>query len=327
MRRREFVTLLAGAAVTLRSAQSYAQPQPSKIYRMGYLAAARIPHLIEALQEGLRKFGYIEDQNLKIEYRFAQGGTATLDVLAAELVRLSPDVIIILGTPAVIAVKQATKTIPIVMAGVGDPLGSGIVTSLAHPDGNVTGVALFGAELAGKRVAVFKEAVPGLGSVGVLGNATNLLNTKLLWPQTQAGARSLGLEARLFTVREAAELSEAFDDMARDHAGGLVVLSDALLNSERRTIIGLAAQHRLAAMYEGREFVADGGLLSYGPNLSEMIRRAGGFIDKILKGAKPADLPIEQPTEFELVINLKTAKLLSLTIADKILAVADKVIE
>jgi putative tryptophan/tyrosine transport system substrate-binding protein len=166
MRRREFVTLLAGAAVTLRSAQSYAQPQPSKIYRMGYLAAARIPHLIEALQEGLRKFGYIEDQNLKIEYRFAQGGTATLDVLAAELVRLSPDVIIILGTPAVIAVKQATKTIPIVMAGVGDPLGSGIVTSLAHPDGNVTGVALFGAELAGKRVAVFKEAVPGLGSVG-----------------------------------------------------------------------------------------------------------------------------------------------------------------
>jgi putative tryptophan/tyrosine transport system substrate-binding protein len=231
MRRREFVTLLAGAAVTLRSAQSYAQPRPSKIYRMGYLAAARIPHLIEALQEGLRKFGYIEDQNLKIEYRFAQGGTATLDVLAAELVRLSPDVIIILGTPAVIAVKQATKTIPIVMAGVGDPLGSGIVTSLAHPDGNVTGVALFGAELAGKRVAVFKEAVPGLGSVGVLGNATNLLNTKLLWPQTQAGARSLGLEARLFTVREAAELSEAFDDMARDHAGGLVVLSDALFRA------------------------------------------------------------------------------------------------
>jgi putative ABC transport system substrate-binding protein len=227
----------------------------------------------------------------------------------------------------VIAVKQATKTIPIVMAGVGDPLGSGIVTSLAHPDGNVTGVALFGAELAGKRVAVFKEAVPGLGSVGVLGNATNLLNTKLLWPQTQAGARSLGLEARLFTVREAAELSEAFDDMARDHAGGLVVLSDALLNSERRTIIGLAAQHRLAAIYEGREFVADGGLLSYGPNLSEMIRRAGGFIDKILKGAKPADLPIEQPTEFELVINLKTAKALGLTIAESFLVRADEVIE
>ena len=161
----------------------------------------------------------------------------------------------------------------------------------------------------------------------MLGNATNPLNTKLLWPQTQAGARSLGLEARLFTVHEAAELSEAFDDMARDHAGGLVVLSDTLLNSERRTIIGLAAQHRLAAMYEGREFVADGGLLSYGPDLSEMIRRAAGFIDKILKGAKTADLPIEQPTKFELVINVKTAKVLGLSIPQSMLLLADGVIE
>ena len=164
MRRREFGTLLAGAAVTLRSAQSYAQPQPSKIYRMGYLAAARIPLLIEALKRVFENLA-TSDQDSQDEYRFAQGGTATLDVLAAELVRLGPDVIVILGTPAVIAVKQATKTIPIVMAGVGDPLGSGIVTSLAHPDGNVTGVALYGAELAGKRVAVFKEAVPSLGSL------------------------------------------------------------------------------------------------------------------------------------------------------------------
>jgi putative ABC transport system substrate-binding protein len=325
MRRRDFISLL-GAAATFPPTHSRAQPQ-SKTYIVGYLAPASVPHVIEALQDGLRKFGYIEGQNLKIEYRFLQGASATLDALAAELVHLHPDVIVTQGTPAVIAAKQATRTIPIVMAAAGDPLGSGIVASLAHPDGNVTGVALYGAELAGKRVAVFKEVVPGLGSIGVLGNATNPYNIKLLWPQTQAAARSLGLEARLFTVHEAAELSGAFEGMAGDHAGGLVVLADVLFNSERRTIIGLAAQHRLAAIYEDREFVANGGLLSYGPNISEMTHHSVVFIDKILKGANPGDLPIEQPTKFELAINLKTAKALGLTIPDKLLSVADDVIE
>jgi putative ABC transport system substrate-binding protein len=203
MRRREFVTLFAGALVTLRSAQSHAQPQPSKIYRMGYLAPARIPHLIEALVEGLRKFGYIEDQNLKIEYRFPQAGMGTLDVLAAELMRLSPDVIVTVATAPAIAAKRATTTIPIVMATAGDPLGSGIVTSLAHPGGNITGVTLYGGELAAKRVGVFKEAVPGIASIAVLGNARGPLTAELFWPQTQAAAHSLGLEAQL---RQAATL-------------------------------------------------------------------------------------------------------------------------
>src|SRR4029077_17584712 len=271
MRRRDFMTLL-GATATLCSTRSRAQPQ-SKTCTIGYLAPARIPHDIEALQDGLRKLGYIEGQNLKIEYRFLQGASATLDALAAELVHLHSDIIVTDGTPAVIAAKQATRTIPIVMAPAGDPLGSGIVASLAHPDGNVNGFTLYGAELARKRVALLKEAVPGIASIGVLGNAKNPLHTQLLWPETQAAALSLGLEARLFTVHEPAELSGAFQSTARDHAGGLVVLSDALFTSERRTIIGLAAQHRLAAIYEERVFAADGGLLSYGPNIPEIQRQ------------------------------------------------------
>jgi putative tryptophan/tyrosine transport system substrate-binding protein len=325
VRRRDFISLL-GAAATLPPTRSRAQPQ-SKTYIIGYLAPARLPLIIEYLQDGLRKFGYIEGQNLKIEYRFLKDTSATLDALAAELVHLRPDVIVTQGTPAVIAAKQATRTIPIVMAAAGDPLGSGIVASLAHPGNNVTGFTLYGAELAGKRVALFKEAVPGIASIAVLGNAENPLNTQLLWPQTQTAALSLGLEARLFTVHEPAELSGALESMARDHAGGLVVLSDVLFNSERRTIIGLAAQHRLAAIYEERDFAADGGLLSYGPNVPELARHSAAYVDKILKGAKPGDLPIEQPTEFELVINLKTAKELGLTIPDKMLTVADEVIE
>ena len=317
---------LLGAAATLCSTRSRAQPQ-SRTYIIGYLAPARLPHVIEALQDGLRKLGYIEGQNLKIEYRFLQGASATLDALAAELVHLHSDIIITQGTPALIAAKQATRTIPIVMAAAGDPLGSGIVASLAHPGGNITGVTLYGSELAGKRVAVFKEAVPGIASIAVLGNARNPFNTQLLWPQTQAAARSLGLEARLFTVHEPAELSAAFEGVARNVVGGLVVLSDNLFYSTRRTIIGLAARHRLAAIYEDREFVADGGLLSYGPNISEMQRQAAVLVDKILKGSNPGDLPIEQPTRFELMINLKTANALGLTIPEKLLIVADEVIE
>ena len=251
MRRRDFMTLL-GATATLCSTRSRAQPQ-SKTYTIGYLAPARIPHDIEALQDGLRKLGYIEGQNLKIEYRFLQGASATLDALAAELVHLHSDIIVTDGTPAVIAAKQATRTIPIVMAPAGDPLGSGIVASLAHPEGNVTGFTLYAAELSSKRVALFKEAVPGIASIGVLGNAKNPLHTQLLWPETQAAALSLGLEARLFMVPELAELSGAFESMAQDHAGGLVVLSDALFTSERRTIIGLAAQHRLARLFQNVE--------------------------------------------------------------------------
>ena len=228
-----------------------------------------------------------------------------------------------MGTAMTIAAKRATTTIPIVMTPVADPLRAGIVTSLAHPGGNVTGTTLYGSELAGKRVEVFKQAVPAITRVAALGNGTSLL-TQLLWPETQTAVRSLRLEARLFTVQDSSELSATFEAIAQDNANGVLVLADALFNSVRATIIALAAKHRLPAMYEDREFVQDGGLISYGPNIADMMRRSAAFVDKILKGAKPGDLPIEGPTDYELVINLKTAKALGITIPDKLLTVADE---
>jgi len=326
MRRRHFITLLCATATILCLAGSGAQPQPSKTYRIGYLALAKIPHLIEAFQDGLRKFGYVEGQNQKTEYRFLQGGSATLDALAVELVRLSPDLIVTVGTPPAIAAKRATTTIPIVMATVGDPTGTGIVASLGHPGGNVTGVTLYSSELSGKRVDVLRQAVPGIARIAVLGNGSSPL-TQLLWQQTQMAAQSARLDGRLFMVQEPSELSAAFEAMVHDGANGVVVLSDSLFNSARRTIIALATTHRLPAVYEAREFVVDGGLISYGPNITEMSRRSAAVVDKILKGAKPADVPIEQPTEFELVINLKTAKALGLTLPHNLLVLADEVIE
>ena len=325
MRRREFVTLLGSAVVGLH-AHSSAQSQPLNTYKLGYLAPARIPHLIEALQDGLRKLGYVEGENLKIDYRFPKGDRGSIDELADELVRLAPDVIVTVATPPAIAAKRATTTIPIVMATAGVPLSFGIVTNLAHPSGNITGVTLYGAELSGKRLEVFKKAVPASARVAVLGNQKNPLSV-LLWQQTQAAARPLALDARLYMVPDPRDLSATFDAVARDGADGVVVLSDALFNSVRQTIIALAAQHRLPAVYEAAEFVEDGGLISYGPNIDDMTRRSAAYVDKILRGAKPADLPIQQPTEFELVVNLKTARSLGLSIPENLLIVADKVIE
>ena len=322
MRRREFIGLL-GAAAMLRSTHSGAQ-QPLKTYLIGYLAPAEIPYVIKALKDGLRKLGYIEGHNLKVEYRFLPAEGASVDTLAAELVKLSPKVIITAGTAMTVAAQRATTTIPIVMAPVADPLRAGIVTSLAHPGGNVTGTMLYGLELDGKRVDVFKQAVPAIARVAVLGNAKSL-TTQSQWLETQRAAGPLGLEARLFTVQDPAELCATFEIIARDTGNGVVVLPDPLLNGVRKTIITLAATHRLPVIYEDREFVQNGGLISYGPNIADMTRRSAAFVDKILKGAKPSELPIEQPTQFELVINLKTAKELGLTIPDKMLTVADEV--
>jgi putative ABC transport system substrate-binding protein len=290
------------------------------------LAITQIPSLIKALKDGLRKLGYIEGHNAKIEYRILSEGGASANALAAELVKLSPDVIIAVGTAMTIAAKQATTTIPIVMTPVADPLRAGIVTGLAHPGGNITGTMLYGAELAGKRVEVFKQAVPAIARIAVLGSRAAPL-TQLLWPETQTAAQSLGLESRLFTVQDVGELRAAFEAIAQDHANSVIVLADPLFNSARKTIIALVAQYRLPAVYEDREFVQDGGLISYGPSIAEMTRRSAAFVDKILKGAKPGELPIEAPTEFELVINLETAKTLGLTIPDKMLMLADEVIE
>jgi putative tryptophan/tyrosine transport system substrate-binding protein len=323
MRRREFVSLL-GATVTLCSTRS--QAQRSENYLIGYLALAEIPYLTKAWKDGMRKLGYIEGHNLRVEYRFLPAEGTSADALAAELVKLNPDVITAQGTAMTLAAKRATATIPIVMTPVADPLHAGIVTNLAHPGGNVTGTMLYGAELAGKRVDVFKQAVPGLTRIAVLGVGGSPV-TRVLWPETQNAVQSLNLEARLFTVHDPAELSATFKAIAQDNANGLLVLADPMLNAAKKTIIALAASHRLPAIYEDREFVQDGGLISYGPSIAEMTRRSTAFVDKILKGANPGELPIEGPTEYELVVNLKTAKEFGLAIPDKLLTVADEVVE
>jgi len=324
MRRREFLTLLGCAAIGWPLA-GHGQ-QASKIYRLGYLSTARVPNLVEALQAGLRELGYIEGQNLKVEYRFGGPQSEPLDAIASELVELRPDVIVTVGTPATFAAKRATTMIPIVMAPVGDPVRIGLVVSLAHPGGNITGVTLYGSELWSKRVEVLKELLPPIAHLGVLGNAANPA-TQFWWEETQLAARALGLEPALFTVRELNELTAAFAAMQRNGVDAVVVETDAKFNSAQRQITTLAIEHQLPAIYEVPEFVQDGGLISYGPNLAEMTRRSARCVDKILKGVKPTDLPIEQPTNFELVINLKTAKALGLTVPSSLLARADEVIE
>jgi putative tryptophan/tyrosine transport system substrate-binding protein len=324
MRRRELFMLLGCAAIGWPLA-AHGQ-QASKIYRLGYLAGAREPHLIEALQSALRELGYVEDKNLKVEYRFGGEQREALETLAAQLVALRPDAIVTRGTPATFAAKRATTTIPIVMAPVGDPVRIGLVASLAHRGGNITGVSLYGSELAGKRVELLQELLPAIARLGSLANAANPA-TQIWWEETQLAARALGLEGALFTVREPNELTAAFAAMQRNGVDAVVIEPDAMLMSAQRQITTLTIEHQLPAMYESPEFVQDGGLISYGSSITEMTRRSAMFVDKILKGIKPADLPIEQPTKYALVINLKTAKALGLTIPPSLLARADEVIE
>jgi putative ABC transport system substrate-binding protein len=300
--------------------------QPSKLYRLGYLATAQAPDLIEPLKAGLRELGYVEGKNLKIEYRFGGLQSERLDAIASELVELRPDAIVTAGTPATFAAKRATATIPIVMAPVGDPVRFGIVGSLAHPGGNITGVTMYGSELFGKRVEVLKELLPAIARLGILGNATNPA-TQFSWEETQQAAQALGLEPALFTVQEPNELTAAFAAMHRNGVDAVVVQADATSIIAPRQITTLAIEHHLPAIYQVREFVQDGGLISYGPSITEMTRRSAMFVDKILKGIKPTDLPIEQPTKFELAINLKTATALGLTVLPSLLARADEVIE
>jgi putative ABC transport system substrate-binding protein len=323
MRRRDFIGLAGIAAVGW---PVFARAQkPTKIYRLGYLARARVPNFIEALQNGLRELGYVEGKNLAVEYRFGEN-SEMLDALAAELVALRVDVIVTTGALATMAANRATATIPIVMAPVGDPLRTGIVPNLSHPGGNVTGVTLYSIELGSKCVEVLKEAVPEIARLAILGKADNPY-TQYTWEEVQPAAQRLGLELHLFVVREFEGLAAAFADMQRIGAGGVFVLTDLMFNSARRQIATLAVDHRLPSMYETREWVESGGLISYGPNIGETTHRAAAFVDKLLKGAKAGELPIERPTKIELVVNLQTAKALGLTIPPSLLAQADEVIE
>jgi putative ABC transport system substrate-binding protein len=300
--------------------------QPAKIARIGYLRRPPpIPAEFEALRQGLRELGYVEGQNIVIEQRYAGGVPNRLPPLAAELVRLKVDVIVADGTLTVRALKAATPTIPVVFTVVSDPVGSGLIASLARPGGNVTGVTTLGQELSGKRLELLKEGVPGISRVAVLTNPDNPVGHLL--KEMHTAARSLALQLQIVETRTPSQLGSAFRTMEKGRANGLVNLPDALFSSQRERIAELATKTRLPGMFTERGFVEAGGLMAYAPSIPGNFRRAAAFVEKILRGANPADLPVEQPTKFELVINLKTAKALGLTIPQSILSRADQVIQ
>lgn len=301
--------------------------QVAQVSRIGFLSPSSSADAgrLAAFRQGLRDLGYVEGQNVAIESRWADGAYDRLPDLAVELVRLKVDVIVTYAAPAILAVRRATATIPIVMAGAGDPLGSGLVTSIARPGGNITGLSVVAPELVGKQLEILREVIPRVSRVAVLGNPANASHTSQV-EQAQDAARVLGLRIQPVEARGAEEIGSAFATMIRERIGAVVVLVDAMLIDFRAHIAGLAAKNRLPAMYALRDHAEVGGLMAYGPSVRDRFRRAATYVDKILRGAKPADLPVEQPTKFELVVNLKTARALGLAIPESVLIRADEVI-
>jgi len=281
--------------------------------------------MTEGFRQGLRDLGYVEGRNVVIEFRDAEGKLERLPALAAELVALKVDVIVVGGTVAALAAKQATRTLPVVFVSAIDPVTDGLVTSLARPGGNVTGLSALAPELVGKRLELLKQAVPGVSQVAVLWQpgALGERTERDLRKEAEVAARALGVRLQFVEARGPDDFDRAFSDMTKARAGALTVLGSTMLINERRRLVDLAAKNRLPAVYGLREYVDAGGLMCYGPNNADMSRRAATYVDKILKGAKPGDLPVEQPTKFELVINLKTAKALGLTIPPSLLQRAE----
>jgi putative ABC transport system substrate-binding protein len=321
MRRIGLAVVLA-LSVVLAPLVAEAQ-QTGKVYRIGWLAPASLPTTLDAFRDGLRVFGYVEGNNLVIEQRYANGKPERLAGLVAELVGAKADVIVTTGNQATAAAKTTTGSIPVVFVA-GDPVEAGFVASLARPGGNMTGVNTLPGELNAKRLELLKEALPKVSRVAVLFEPRQL-STSI--PPIEAAASSLGLQVTRLEVHGAYDFERALGAAARSHVGALMPVSSALFHGERQRIVSLAAKHRLPAMYEHRDFADAGGLLSYGPDILFLNRRLAAYVDKILKGAKPADLPVEQPTKFELVINLKTAKALGLTMPQTILLQAAQVID
>jgi ABC-type uncharacterized transport system substrate-binding protein len=327
MRRREFIVVLSCAAAAWPLA-ARAQ-QPGKSYRVSFLALVpgEDSSLMKALLERLHELGYVEGQNMTFEYRSAEGRPERLRSLAMELVQANPDVLIAgFGTLAAQAAKAATTTIPIVFATVGDPLGAGIVTSLGRPGGNVTGLTDQARDVQGKRLQLLQELIPGKHVIAVLMNPDTPFS-RLALEEAKTAAEYAHLQLKVLEARTPDQVSDRFEDAEKAGAAGLLILEDPLIYSIRRKVADLAAQSRLPAMYVYRDSAEAGGLMSYGPDRRQIYRRAAEYADKIMKGAKPADLPVEQPTKFELVINLKTAKALGLDVPDRLLALADAVIE
>jgi ABC-type uncharacterized transport system substrate-binding protein len=316
--------LMVALALALLAAPLAGEAQPAgKIPRIGILRQGSPPDpLVEAFRQGLRELGYVEDRNISIEYRWAEGRNERIPGLAADLVRLRVD-LIFAGGIETLAAKDHTATIPIVMPVAADPVGAGLVASLARPGGNVTGLAFLSEEMPGKWMELVREVLPRVSRVAVLWH-TEADQLRV----SDAAARSLGVRVQPLKVERSNDLGTAFVEAQRNRAEAVIVLASPFFYAHRARLVELAAKHRLPAMYHQREFVVDsGGLMSYGPNLRDLFRRAATYVDKILKGAKPGDLPIEQPTKFELVINLKTAKALGLTIPPSILARADEIIQ
>jgi putative tryptophan/tyrosine transport system substrate-binding protein len=323
MRRRQFIGLIGGAAAWSRSAR--AQQPAGKVWRIGFLGSAPpTPAMVRALRDGLRERGYLEGHNLSIDVRWLLDENPHV---ATELVRSGVDLIVAWATPAAIAAHRATATIPVVLVSVADPVGSGIVAELARPGGNITGMSNMSPDLSRKLVQLLIEIVPGIKRVGVVRNPNDLLASSNGLRETAEAIRALGLQIEVVPAVAAEDFESAFARLSAQGVDGVVLLPDASLVKHRVIIAELAQKARLPTVFQRRENVEAGGLLSYGSNLDELLRRAGLFVDRILKGAQPAELPVEQPTKFTLAINLKTAKTLGLTIPPTLLATADEVIE
>ncbi len=326
MDRRQLLVVLGAGALAAPLA-CFAQPQ-GKVWRIGMLDTVS-PKLnaanLDAFRQGLRELGYVEGRSYIIEYRSADGRSERFPDLATDLVSLKVDLIVTRGTPAALAAKNATRTIPVVMAHSGDPVGSGLVTTLVRPGGNVTGLSSVTVDLETKRFELLRELVPGIAHIAALYDMSSPNNARQ-WKAIETAARAIGAQPQLLDVRKAEDLEPAFAAASKQRADGLVVGGDDLLDANRKLIAELAAKHRLPAIYRS-EFIEAGGLMAYGPNDADFYRRAATYVERIFKGAKPSDLPVEQPTKFELIINLKTAKALGLTIPQSLLLRADEVIE
>jgi putative ABC transport system substrate-binding protein len=322
MKRRTFMMLLGSAAAWPLDA--FAQ-QRDKVWRMGFIAHGH-ESFYDALFEGLREYGYEEGRNLIVERRYAHGAAERFKEFAAEMVRLNVDIIVVVTTPAALAVMNATKTIPIVHPNAIDPLNTGLIASLAHPGGNLTGGAQLTAEVSAKRLAILKRLTPGLSRVAALWNPANPAIV-FAWKETQGTARALGIALQSHEVQGPKDFAAAFAAIAEERPEAFLVLQDAVTMQHRNEIVDFAIKQHLPSMFQEKEWAKAGGLMSYGENLPSMYRRAAYFVDRIFKGANPADLPVEQAAKFEMVLNLRTAKAIGLAIPDSILALADEVIE
>jgi putative tryptophan/tyrosine transport system substrate-binding protein len=328
MKKAAVPSILVAVVLLILGVKAQAQ-QPTKVPRIGYLAPtfpSSTPGRWEALRQGLRELGYVEGKNVVIEWRYAEGKLDRLPALAAELVSLKADIIVTSGGATTRAVKEATTTIPIVMAQDNDPVGNGFVASLARPGGNITGLSTLAPEIGGKRLELLKEIVPKLSRVAVFGTSTQPGSAQQL-KEVERAAGALGVKLQYLDVLDPKDIEIAFREAAKGRAGAVLTLTSSILLSQRAQLADLAVKNRLPAIYAQPEFVEDGGLMTYGVSITDLFRRAATYVDKILKGAKPGDLPVEQPKKFEFVVNLKAAKQIGLTIPPNVLVRADKVIK